>query len=555
MRLIGFYVPFYLFFVPALVTGLSAIQPRQSSATRTEGASFLFEWDFHLQDEDKIELTGFIFGLWVNGYTTHYLMTVTKEGRVIHNPQLSKKLPSYVGRVTWAGNISKSYLAYKLENLTNLDSNTYGCQIDVGGFRRTIHSMITLNVQAINTSKTPELSVSSIWVHTPNAKSSTFVPLLKGGPPAVVRLPFHDIEINDTRFLCTWEYPKDNNGANITMFTVWYRPLLREKWSKVNVTQNRYSVRLNCCLTYEIMVTAWNKKGQSSFDPRTAARVTVLKGANASPKSVLENATARSVTTSNSNILVSNGKAGSAKSKWELGVEYLPYLSILAIPPLLWAVTSRLRRRTRVNKISANENGSVLQYQRVEAETVPMDPVPSWEFRKEDLAIERVVGHGAFGVVSKAYARYLQGYSEWTVVAVKSLQEDAKESEREDLLSELNLLKRLKPHPHVIKLLGCITEEKETPYVIIEYVPYGDLLGYLRRSRGLHDCYYEYPEIKPTTNLTSEQIITFAWQIADGMQYISSKRIIHRDLAARNVLVGDNLRCKITDLEWLAMLI
>ena len=65
----------------------------------------------------------------------------------------------------------------------------------------------------------------------------------------------------------------------------------------------------------------------------------------------------------------------------------------------------------------------------------------------------------------------------------------------------------------------------EHPYVIIEYVPYGDLLGYLRRSRGLHDCYYEYPEIKPATYLTSEQILTFAWQIADGMQYISSKRV------------------------------
>ena len=65
----------------------------------------------------------------------------------------------------------------------------------------------------------------------------------------------------------------------------------------------------------------------------------------------------------------------------------------------------------------------------------------------------------------------------------------------------------------------------ESLYVIIEYVPYGDLLGYLRRSRGLHDCYYEYPEIKPATYLTSEQILTFAWQIADGMQYISSKRV------------------------------
>ena len=51
-----------------------------------------------------------------------------------------------------------------------------------------------------------------------------------------------------------------------------------------------------------------------------------------------------------------------------------------------------------------------------------MVPVPSWEFPKENLTIERVVGHGAFGVVSKGYARNLQGYTEWTVVAVKSLQ-------------------------------------------------------------------------------------------------------------------------------------
>ena len=74
-------------------------------------------------------------------------MTVTKRGRVIYNPQLSRTHPSYVGRVTWAGNITKSYLAYNLENLTFSDSNTYGFQIDVRGFRRKIHSMIILNVQ------------------------------------------------------------------------------------------------------------------------------------------------------------------------------------------------------------------------------------------------------------------------------------------------------------------------------------------------------------------------------------------------------------------------
>ena len=34
----------------------------------------------------------------------------------------------------------------------------------------------------------------------------------------------------------------------------------------------------------------------------------------------------------------------------------------------------------------------------------------------------------------------------------------APESDRKDLLSELEVMKTLKPHPHVIKLLGCVTE-------------------------------------------------------------------------------------------------
>ena len=35
---------------------------------------------------------------------------------------------------------------------------------------------------------------------------------------------------------------------------------------------------------------------------------------------------------------------------------------------------------------------------------------------------------------------------------------NAPESDKKDLLSELEVMKQLKPHPHVIKLLGCVTE-------------------------------------------------------------------------------------------------
>ena len=60
--------------------------------------------------------------------------------------------------------------------------------------------------------------------------------------------------------------------------------------------------------------------------------------------------------------------------------------------------------------------------------------------------------------------------------------------------------------------------------MLIEYVPYGDLLGYLRKSRGLTDAYFKDLDIKPKTSLTSQQLMKFAWQIADGMSYLSLRK-------------------------------
>ena len=62
----------------------------------------------------------------------------------------------------------------------------------------------------------------------------------------------------------------------------------------------------------------------------------------------------------------------------------------------------------------------------------------------------------------------------------------------------------------------------EPPFVLIESVPVADLLGYLRKSRGLNATYYKDLDIKPLTNPTSQQLMRFAWQIANGMTYLSS---------------------------------
>ena len=74
----------------------------------------------------------------------------------------------------------------------------------------------------------------------------------------------------------------------------------------------------------------------------------------------------------------------------------------------------------------------------------------------------------------------------------------------------------------LISISGTLFVFLEPLLVLIEYVPFGDLLGYLRKSRGLNDTCYKDPNIKPQTNLTSQQLMEFAWQIADGMSYLSS---------------------------------
>ncbi|XP_068685518.1 uncharacterized protein [Montipora foliosa] len=180
-------------------------------------------------------------------------------------------------------------------------------------------------------------------------------------------------------------------------------------------------------------------------------------------------------------------------------------------------------------------------------EYAPLHPdTRSWEVSRQSVVIDKMIGQGSFGQVAQGRASQLPWIEGTIAVAIKMLKANAQEMEKKDLLSELEVMKTLKPHPHVIKLLGCVTIS-DPILVIIEYVPYGDLLGYLRKSRGLHDTYFKNPDVKPETNLSSLQLMKISWQIADGMSYLSSRNIIHRDLAARNVLVGEGETCKVTD--------
>lgn len=166
-----------------------------------------------------------------------------------------------------------------------------------------------------------------------------------------------------------------------------------------------------------------------------------------------------------------------------------------------------------------------------------------WEFPRHHLRFIGILGEGCFGQVWKCEAMNITGSDGPVIVAVKTLKENATEKEKKDLLSELKVMKLINPHPNVVTLLGSCTD-RDPLFVIMEFVPYGKLQTYLRESRversygSLHGS---------SKHLTSRDLTSFAYQVAKGMEYLSSKGIIHRDLAARNILVGENKVCKVAD--------
>ena len=60
--------------------------------------------------------------------------------------------------------------------------------------------------------------------------------------------------------------------------------------------------------------------------------------------------------------------------------------------------------------------------------------------------------------------------------------------------------------------------------IILEYLPYGDLLGFLRRSRGKEDK-FTTGELRPNSSLKSNDLLKIAWMIADGMAFLARKKV------------------------------
>ncbi|KAM4574533.1 vascular endothelial growth factor receptor 2 [Fundulus diaphanus] len=237
----------------------------------------------------------------------------------------------------------------------------------------------------------------------------------------------------------------------------------------------------------------------------------------------------------------------------------------------------------------------------LDSEDMPMDEqcerltydANKWEFPRDRLKLGDPLGRGAFGQVVEAAAFGIEKATTCTTVAVKMLKEGATSSEYRALMSELKILIHIGHHLNVVNLLGACTKPGGPLMVIVEYCKHGNLSSYLKSKRGEYSPYkrkqvnsrrwapadedvtegdlglgkvaqldictgtaedkasctggYPTEESSVDDHLTMEDLISYSFQVAKGMEFLSSRKCIHRDLAARNILLSENNVVKICD--------
>uniref|UniRef100_A0A672J9M1 Fibroblast growth factor receptor n=1 Tax=Salarias fasciatus TaxID=181472 RepID=A0A672J9M1_SALFA len=202
--------------------------------------------------------------------------------------------------------------------------------------------------------------------------------------------------------------------------------------------------------------------------------------------------------------------------------------------------SASLMRVARLSSSCSPMLAGVLEFE------LPFDP--DWEFPRENLTLGKPLGEGCFGQVVRAdaYGINKECPEQATTVAVKMLKDDATDKDLADLISEMELMKVMDKHKNIINLLGVCTQDGPL-YVLVEYASKGSLREYLRARRppGM-DYTFDVTKV-PEEQLTFKDLLSCAYQVARGMEYLASKRCIHRDLAARNVLVTEDNVMKIAD--------
>uniref|UniRef100_G3SZP4 Focal adhesion kinase 1 n=1 Tax=Loxodonta africana TaxID=9785 RepID=G3SZP4_LOXAF len=153
-----------------------------------------------------------------------------------------------------------------------------------------------------------------------------------------------------------------------------------------------------------------------------------------------------------------------------------------------------------------------------EEDTYTMPSTRDYEIQRERIELGRCIGEGQFGDVHQGV--YMSPENPALAVAIKTCKNCTSDSVREKFLQEALTMRQF-DHPHIVKLIGVITENPV--WIIMELCTLGELRSFLQMRKY---------------SLDLASLILYAYQLSTALAYLESKRFVHRDIAARNVLVS-----------------
>ncbi|KAM5211351.1 focal adhesion kinase 1 isoform 26-T50 [Hipposideros larvatus] len=156
-----------------------------------------------------------------------------------------------------------------------------------------------------------------------------------------------------------------------------------------------------------------------------------------------------------------------------------------------------------------------------------IDEARDYEIQRERIELGRCIGEGQFGDVHQGV--YVSPENPALAVAIKTCKNCTSDSVREKFLQEALTMRQF-DHPHIVKLIGVITENPV--WIIMELCTLGELRSFLQVRKY---------------SLDLASLILYAYQLSTALAYLESKRFVHRDIAARNVLVSSNDCVKLGD--------
>lgn len=201
-----------------------------------------------------------------------------------------------------------------------------------------------------------------------------------------------------------------------------------------------------------------------------------------------------------------------------------------ATPP---ALLERKHTKNDSNSLQIPENSRIRSSLKIQLHKI-------LETSKQEIDIANIhigdqIGSGNFGKVFKGT---IQDDSQSKTVAVKTISdENVNETELENIICEIKIMSSVDPHLNLVGMLASCSSEFQAQgklWLLLEFCKYGDLKMFLQENR----CRLSLAN--PNDELNNRCLIKWAHDIANGMEYLSSKEIMHGDLAARNIMMDEN---------------